>query len=38
MSLDEEAVNLMKQQTAYQAAARLITTVNEMMQTLLAIQ
>jgi flagellar hook-associated protein 1 FlgK len=31
VSLDEEAVNLMKQQRAFQGAARLITAVNEMM-------
>ena len=29
VSLDEEAVNLIQQQNAYQAAARLITTVND---------
>lgn len=32
VSLDEEAVNLMKQQRAFQGAARLITAVNEMME------
>ncbi len=37
VSLDEEMVNLMKQQTAYQGAARLISTVNQMTQTLMAI-
>ncbi len=37
VSLDEEMVNLMKQQTAYQGEARLITTVNQMTQTLMAI-
>ncbi len=35
VSLDEEAVNLIKQQRAFQGAAKLITTINEMMQTLL---
>ena len=35
VSLDEEAVNLMKQQRAFQGAARLITVVNEMMDTVL---
>jgi flagellar hook-associated protein 1 FlgK len=35
VSLDEEAVNLMKQQRAFQGAARLITAVNEMMDTVL---
>jgi flagellar hook-associated protein 1 FlgK len=37
VSLDEEAVNLIKQQRAFQGAAKLISTVNEMMQTLLNI-
>jgi len=37
VSLDEEALNLMKFQRAYQGAARLISTVNEMMDTLMAI-
>lgn len=36
VSLDEEAINLMKQQRAFQAAARLVSTVDEMMRTLLA--
>jgi flagellar hook-associated protein 1 FlgK len=31
VSLDEEAVNLMKQQRAFQGAARLITAVNDML-------
>lgn len=35
VSLDEEALNLMKQQRAFQGAAKLITTVDEMMQTML---
>lgn len=35
VSLDEEAVNLIKQQRAFQGAAKLITTINEMMVTLL---
>jgi flagellar hook-associated protein 1 FlgK len=35
VSLDEEAVNLIKQQRAFQASAKLISTINEMMQTLL---
>ena len=35
VSLDEEAVNLMQQQRAFQASAKLISTVNELMQTLL---
>jgi flagellar hook-associated protein 1 len=36
VSLDEEAINLMKQQRAFQGAAKLISTVDEMMKTLLA--
>ena len=35
VSLDEEMINLLKFQNAYTAAARLITTVDEMMQTIL---
>jgi flagellar hook-associated protein 1 FlgK len=35
VSLDEEAVNLIKQQRAFQGAAKLIATVNEMMETML---
>ncbi len=37
VSLDEETVNLMKQQLAYQGAARVISTIATLMQTLLAI-
>jgi flagellar hook-associated protein 1 FlgK len=37
VSLDEEAVQLMKYQRSYQGAARLIAAVDEMMETLLAI-
>jgi flagellar hook-associated protein 1 len=36
VSLDEEAVNLMRQQRAFQGAARVITAVNEMMGTVLS--
>jgi flagellar hook-associated protein 1 FlgK len=36
VSLDEEAVNLMKQQRAFQGAAKLISTVDDLMKTLLA--
>lgn len=36
VSIDEEAVNLLKQQRAFQAAAKLITAVDDMMKTLLA--
>lgn len=35
VSLDEETMNLMKQQRAYQGAAKLISTIDQMMQTLL---
>lgn len=35
VSLDEEAINLMRQQRAFQGAARLISVVDEMMRTLL---
>ena len=36
VSIDEEAVNLLKQQRAFQAAAKLITAVDDMMKTLLS--
>jgi flagellar hook-associated protein 1 FlgK len=36
VSLDEEAVNLMRQQRAYQGAARLITVVNELMDEMMS--
>jgi flagellar hook-associated protein 1 FlgK len=35
VSLDEEMINLIKFQNAYTAAARLITTADEMMQTIM---
>ena len=35
VSLDEEAVNLMRQQRAFQGAARLVAAVDEMMQQIL---
>jgi flagellar hook-associated protein 1 FlgK len=35
VSLDEEAVNLMKQQRAFQGAAKLVAAVDELMQTVL---
>jgi len=35
VSIDEEMVNLVKYQNAYQAAAKLITTADEMMQSIL---
>lgn len=37
VSLDEEAVNLMKSQRAFQGAARVVAAVDEMLQTILAI-
>ncbi|MBZ0267394.1 hypothetical protein K8I85_04515, partial [bacterium] len=36
VSLDEEAANLMRYQRSYEAAARIMTAVDEMTQTLLA--
>ena len=36
VNLDEEAANLLQYQQAYQAAAQIITTANEMFRTLLA--
>ncbi|MDY6949945.1 MAG: flagellar hook-associated protein FlgK [Thermodesulfobacteriota bacterium] len=36
VSLDEEMLNLIKFQHAYEAAARLITTVDELMETIIA--
>ena len=36
VSIDEEMINLMRFQTAYEAAARLVTTADEMMQSILA--
>jgi len=38
VSLDEEMTNLIKYQTSYGAAAKVITTVDQMMQTLLGIK
>jgi len=38
VSMDEEMTNLIKYQAAYGAAAKIITTVDEMMQTLLGIK
>ena len=37
VSLDEEAIRLMQFQRAYQAAARVISTVDELLQTLLSV-
>jgi flagellar hook-associated protein 1 FlgK len=38
VSLDEELTNLIKYQRAYQAAARMVTTADEMLQTLLSLK
>ncbi|WP_457743340.1 flagellar hook-associated protein FlgK [Sulfurimonas sp.] len=38
VSIDEEMTNLIKYQTSYSAAAKVITTVDQMMQTLLGIK
>ncbi len=38
VSIDEELTNLIKYQTAYGAAAKIITTIDQMMQTLLGIK
>lgn len=37
VSLDEEAINLMKYQRAYQGAARVVAAIDELMQTLLGL-
>jgi flagellar hook-associated protein 1 FlgK len=37
VSLDEEAINLMKYQRAYQGAARVVAAIDELMQTLLSL-
>lgn len=36
VSIDEESINLIKYQQAYGASARVVTTINDMMETLLA--
>ena len=38
VSIDEELTNLIKYQTAYGAAAKIITTIDQMMETLLGIK
>ena len=38
VSIDEEMTNLIKYQTSYGAAAKIITTIDQMMQTLLGIK
>jgi flagellar hook-associated protein 1 FlgK len=35
VSLDEEAINLMRFQRAYQGAARLVSVVDELMETMM---
>ena len=35
VSLDEEAANMVRYQDAYQASAQVITTINEMMYTVI---
>jgi flagellar hook-associated protein 1 len=37
VSLDEEAINLIRQQRAFQGAARLVSAVDELMQTILSL-
>ena len=37
VSLDEEMINLVKFQTAYDAAAKLVTTADELLQTVLSL-
>jgi flagellar hook-associated protein 1 FlgK len=37
VSLDEEAINLMREQRAFQGAARIISTVDELMKVLMAL-
>jgi flagellar hook-associated protein 1 FlgK len=36
VSMDEEMANLIKVQKSYEAAAKLVATVDEMMETILA--
>jgi flagellar hook-associated protein 1 FlgK len=38
VSLDEEAINLMRQQRAFQAASRVVAAVDEMLKTLISMQ
>ena len=38
VSLDEELTNLIKYQRAYQAAAKMVTTADELLQTLLSLK
>jgi len=38
VSIDEEMTNLIKYQTAYDASAKVITTIDQMMKTLLGIK
>jgi flagellar hook-associated protein 1 FlgK len=38
VSIDEELTNLIKYQTSYGAASKIITTIDQMMQTLLGLK
>jgi len=38
VDMDEELVNLMKYQTAYQASAKVISAIDEMVNTLLGMK
>ncbi len=38
VNLDEELANLMKFQTSYQASAKIISTIDQMLNTLLTIK
>ena len=38
VNLDEEMTNLMQYQKAYQASAELITTVNQMLETVISMK
>jgi flagellar hook-associated protein 1 FlgK len=38
VSMDEELINLLKYQRAFQAASKLITTSDEMLQTILSLK
>ncbi|MFZ5374939.1 MAG: flagellar basal body rod C-terminal domain-containing protein, partial [Campylobacterota bacterium] len=38
VSIDEEMANLIRYQTSYGAAAKVITTIDQMMQTLLGLK
>ena len=38
MSIEEEAINLVKLQRAYEAAAKVLSTVDQMMDTILRLR